>query len=157
MILVNKEILSESLNSINYLICFVIDSSNNEWDIIISKIFFKESITNVQTINSLTKVIEFDEDFKNRVKDDCEIKLLDYKFVSNNLETGLLFFITNKNIIEIIYNKALNSSEETGLIFFKENYLVPVKKTLTLFHIQINYKIIDEHENLLNFYYANKN
>ena len=111
--------------------------------------FFKEEITNTQTLNKSIEFITFNKDFKDSIKDDCEMKLFNYEIVTNDLKTGVLFFITNKNIIEIIYNKALNSNEETGLIFTGKERDSP--------GILINYKNVDEYENLLNFYYANKN
>ncbi len=146
---VNKKIISEPLNNIDYLICYVLDSSDNNWYFIISKMFFKEEITNTQTLNKSIEFITFNKDFKDSIKDDCEMKLFNYEIVTNDLKTGVLFFITNKNIIEIIYNKALNSNEETGLIFTGKERDSP--------GILINYKNVDEYENLLNFYYANKN
>ncbi len=129
---VNKKIISEPLNNIDYLICYVLDSSDNNWYFIISKMFFKEEITNTQTLNKSIEFITFNKDFKDSIKDDCEMKLFNYEIVTNDLKTGVLFFITNKNIIEIIYNKALNSNEETGLIL----------------HIGSNY--ISEYENDVN-------
>ena len=146
---VNKKIISEPLNNIDYLICYVLDSSDNNWYFIISKMFFKEEITNTQTLNKSIEFITFNKDFKDSIKDDCEMKLFNYEIVTNDLKTGVLFFITNKNIIEIIYSKALNSNEETGLIFTGKERDSP--------GILINYKNVDEYENLLNFYYANKN